>query len=662
MERVYLFFRPAARVSLFEALRDSGLVEVTTVPEAEAGHLLEGRTPGPGLSRSVSSVDARIALIGRLLEYLRPPGKFPPPRVPAGEVASLAAGVDLEGVAREVESLQKRENSLAALESALRKTRELLAGYSFFEGAPKHLSRPARRPGRAGMALLRLAGDSCPGFASALAGHDGFLAVLSRRRRELFVFAAWPASAGPAVARLIREHRAAEVELPPHRTAVPVTLVRLDRLARRNRSRRREAESRKDSLRRWLPALFALLEVSVQEREFLAAQDRAVASGRAAMLAGWIEKSRRRALLERVARLSPEVVVSVREPSRDEDVPVALRNGPLGKPFEAVGDLYGRTSYAGLDASPYLAFFFALTFAFCLADVGYGLMIVVLSLFLKRKFRSEPAGKMLTVFFYSGLATVLTGVLTNSWLGNFFRVFPFFPAGLPGFQERLALLSPVDNPADTMRFFYFALFFGFAQVSFGLMLKAAAAIRRAGPAGAASSLPPLACQLGIPLLAALFFLRGRLPFADAAIRVLVPVLAVSAALIVRHQFRLYRDIVERLFWAVYSLYGLVVGNLVADTLSYARIFALGLTSALLAVTVNELALMAGAVPLVGFLAAFLVLAAGHLFNLFISGLGSFVHTSRLQYLEFFTKFYEGGGRPFDPLRLEYRYLEVEGAS
>jgi V/A-type H+-transporting ATPase subunit I len=148
-------------------------------------------------------------------------------------------------------------------------------------------------------------------------------------------------------------------------------------------------------------------------------------------------------------------------------------------------------------------------------------------------------------------------------------------------------------------------------------------------------------------------------WAENAVRAILIVLAFSAATVFYRQFQLYRDIVQRLFWSVYTVYNLVVGNLVSDVLSYARIFALGLTSALLAVTVNQLALMAGAAPLVGLPVALLVLLGGHTFNLFISTLGAYVHTSRLQYLEFFNKFYLGGGRPFEPLRRNYRYLKVE---
>ena len=155
-------------------------------------------------------------------------------------------------------------------------------------------------------------------------------------------------------------------------------------------------------------------------------------------------------------------------------------------------------------------------------------------------------------------------------------------------------------------------------------------------------------------------MRGRLPWAEPAIPVTGLVLGVAALLIIYYQWRTQSDLVLKIFFAPYTLYGLVVGNLLGDTLSYARIFALGLTGGLLAVTVNQLAGMTGAIPVIGTLFFLLLLLGGHAFNLFISTLGAYVHTSRLQYLEFFTKFYESGGRPFDPLRKQYRYLQPDG--
>ncbi|MCM8777920.1 MAG: V-type ATP synthase subunit I, partial [Candidatus Omnitrophica bacterium] len=117
----------------------------------------------------------------------------------------------------------------------------------------------------------------------------------------------------------------------------------------------------------------------------------------------------------------------------------------------------------------------------------------------------------------------------------------------------------------------------------------------------------------------------------------------------------------KFFWAFYGAYNVIAGNLLGDVLSYSRLFGLGLTTAVLGLVVNEMVFMSKGIPFAGYIIAVLLFIFGHLANLGINLLGGYVHTSRLQYLEFFTKFFEGGGRPFSPLKepRQYTYLKPE---
>jgi len=118
-------------------------------------------------------------------------------------------------------------------------------------------------------------------------------------------------------------------------------------------------------------------------------------------------------------------------------------------------------------------------------------------------------------------------------------------------------------------------------------------------------------------------------------------------------------LIMRLFWALNGGYSVIASNLLGDILSYSRLFGLGLTSAVLGFVVNEIVFMSTGIPFVGYVLGFLIFIVGHSGNLAISLLGGYVHTSRLQYLEFFTKFFESGGRSFSPLKeiREYTYIE-----
>jgi len=109
-----------------------------------------------------------------------------------------------------------------------------------------------------------------------------------------------------------------------------------------------------------------------------------------------------------------------------------------------------------------------------------------------------------------------------------------------------------------------------------------------------------------------------------------------------------KEIMLKLFWAFYGVYSIFAGNFLGDILSYSRLFGLGLTTAVLALVVDEMVFLAKNIPYFGLIIAGIIFIIGHFGNLVINLLGGYVHTSRLQYLEFFTKFFEGGGRPFSP--------------
>ncbi len=108
---------------------------------------------------------------------------------------------------------------------------------------------------------------------------------------------------------------------------------------------------------------------------------------------------------------------------------------------------------------------------------------------------------------------------------------------------------------------------------------------------------------------------------------------------------------------ILSLYDII--GYFSDILSYSRLFALGLSTAVLAVVVNNFVMLFKDIPFVGFILAALVFIIGHFFNMLISGMGAFIHSTRLQYVEYFTKFYEGGGTPFKPFKIITKYIKVQ---
>ena len=378
------------------------------------------------------------------------------------------------------------------------------------------------------------------------------------------------------------------------------------------------------------------------------------------LLTGWITKRALPNLKRHLKERFPVVALYFRDPEKGEDVPTVLENRALVEPFEAVTDLYGRPLYKGMDPSGLLSIFFILCFATCLSDSGYGLLLAIFSFVLLKKLHLSEMGKRLCrLFLFSGLATIVVGAMTGSCFGDLLERMPFPP--LKRFKETLTFLAPIEDPQDMMRFFYLALLFGYLQVSSGVMIKLAKSIRGYGAAGL-KNLAPFLIQLGLPLwILALLSRREILPFSflgDSFFYCLSALLIFVFLFVVFQQFAEQQGIFMKCFWAGYSIYGMVVGNLLSDTLSYSRLFALGMTTGLLAIVINQLVSLALPTPYLGVILGILIFCFGHLFNLGINVLGAYVHTSRLQYLEFFTKFYEAGGRVFKPFRIERKYTII----
>ncbi|MFH0795795.1 MAG: V-type ATPase 116kDa subunit family protein [Candidatus Omnitrophota bacterium] len=693
MERVYLLLPEVKKEVLIKELEEAGLMELTEIPEEEFPVLsVPSSFSGPEevLKEKAKKVEENLAQLNYLLEFLKPDKtetQITSPGFPLttrgndregtrgnDKFAELVSSFPLPEFFTESKSLERHLTEIQNLSNRLQKAAEEITPLISLDVPLKDL----KQTDHIGMLLCRVDTRQSPchtpkNRSKSIAGRvlrrnlstfyqeldnieDIQTLSISNRKKSVILFLAFWKDNEKKINEILGGLKAEIIYPPDYRKTPTEAVARIQRLLEKNSQRLERLKIKKNTLRNNLPQILTLLDLYLIQKEEISAQYKMRATERVAILSGWIRSKDWQHLETRLRDSFPEIGLIHRKPKEGETVPVALENGPVGRPFEAVVDLYGRTTYQGFDPSIYLSVFFTLSFAFCFSDLGYGLVLASLSLWLMRRFKSESARKMLKVFAASGIAAAFAGIITNSWFGNFFSLFPAL-SHLGKLQARIALISPTDNPADTMRLFYFTLIFGYIQITTGIFLKLKESIRRFGTRGALESAPPLFFQIGIPLLAILLLLRTKSAAAANAIPVVGILLAISAILIISNSWRSYREIVLKLFWSANTIYGLIVGNLLADVLSYARIFALGLTSGLLAVTVNQLAGMARVFPIVGPLAFIIVLLVGHTFNLFISTLGSYVHTSRLQYLEFFTKFYESGGRTFNPFRKVYRYIQ-----
>lgn len=364
---------------------------------------------------------------------------------------------------------------------------------------------------------------------------------------------------------------------------------------------------------------------------------------RTALLVGWIRSDMAEDVKNRLEKAVGAFHWDLQEPVPGDEPPVVLETSEAVEPFQMVTSLYGLPDYREIDPTPYIAPTFALFFGICMSDVGYGLIIAFTTwLAIKKLPLERTVRQAMKVLFWGGIAAALFGPLCGSYLGLPFN-------SLPPILQKITIF-PADNP---MSFMIFALIVGFVHVHIGLFMGILKK-KRMGLLweGICTKLP---WMILLPSLALLLF--GEQMNLPPGIRSILPAVCIvaSVAVIILTPVGL-RNPFARVGLGLYNLYGIT--GFLGDVLSYSRLMAFGLVTGGIAGVINQLSMMVWKIPYAGILFAFVLLLFGHSFNIAINMLGAFVHTARLHYLEFFGKFYDGGGKSFKPLQKETRYSFV----
>ena len=363
----------------------------------------------------------------------------------------------------------------------------------------------------------------------------------------------------------------------------------------------------------------------------------------------WASKGTFKILKRILPEEFPSVFVEKIKKKKGERVPVVIYNKKYMEPFEAVTRVYGMPKAEELDPTPYLSVFFAVFFGMCLSDAGYGLILLLLSV-LSVKFLklSKDFKRLLKLMTYCSVTTIAVGVLYGAYFGialsdlssSFFR----------DLLLRAQVIDPIKSPLQIMGI---ALVFGFIQFWFAKAINVKYLLGRGKVKEAL--LGDFIWVLAIGAL--LFFGLTKIFFPSLASMGLYTLLAAAGLLIITQGHK-QKNVLLKFATGVLSLYDLV--GMLSHILSYSRLLALGLTTSVIALVVNVIALLVrDMIPYAGVVVMVLVLIGGHLFNIAINILGGFIHSARLQYVEFFPKFMEGGGRIFKPLKKEYKYAKVK---
>ena len=341
--------------------------------------------------------------------------------------------------------------------------------------------------------------------------------------------------------------------------------------------------------------------------------------------------------------------MEIHEPDyENEDVPVLIENKSFAAGVESITDMYSPPSNKDVDPNPIMAFFYYAFFGLMLSDAGYGLLMLIFAIFAKKKLKvTGNLKKTADMVLYCGISTVFWGVMFGGFFGDLIAVVGEKFLGMADVPSFAVWLEPMNNSIELL---LYCFLFGILHLMVGILIRGYMLIRDKNYLGAiCDTIPVMVFVVGFAIVGAGFFTEIPQNIKSMGTKVLL----VGAVLIVLTAGRSSKNILGKLGGGLYGLYNAASGYL-GDILSYSRLLALGLVTGVIANVINLLGAMTG--NIITFVLIFLI---GHTVNIAINLMGTYVHTSRLQYVEFFSKFYEGAGRSFTPFKIKSKFFTIK---
>ena len=381
------------------------------------------------------------------------------------------------------------------------------------------------------------------------------------------------------------------------------------------------------------------------------------------LISGYVPKKAVAALEKALDRFV--LNMEVEEVPEEEEAPVLLKNNKFTESVEGIVASFGLPAKGEIDPTAIMSFFYVFFFGMMLSDAAYGILVFLVCFILVKKFPRMDSSmrKSLKLFMYGGLSTLIWGILFGGYFGDAIDVVArtFFHVNVPeGGLVKALWFVPLNDP---MKLLLYSMAFGLIHLFTGLGIKGYLLVRD-------KKYLDFFCDVvlwyvflsGLLLMlipSSLFASISQMdpsafpPAMSAAGKALAVIGLIGLVLM---SGRSSKNMVLRLALGLYDVYN--VTGWLSDVLSYSRLLALGLATGVIASVVNQMGSMMGdSIP--GAIVFILVFIIGHAMNLAINLLGAYVHTNRLQYVEFFGKFYEGGGKPFEPFWANTKYVDVK---
>lgn len=658
LKKAELYYHKSVHDEIAAVLQEAGACQVIGSPgEVRPSELEARRTEG----------EERLADVRYLMRALTPHYQDPissldrmlgeRPVVSMSELSQLASETDLSSVCAKVRDIERETGEVRMELSQARTNRSLLARLSFLPYSLSALTEGTRTlKGVAGTVKA----EQLSAFKAAVGDLSRFskdadltLAPQDEKAQDVPVVLLFSRSREAEVMEACAKSGFSPMEVPSELTGtVPEEFEKLEAAIAELEGREAAlAAEMTEAATKWMPTVQRLSDYwnSLSQRyEALCGSDETDST---LFTQFWLpakEAARVQGALEAV---SPNVALFLSDPAPDEEPPSLLENVNCVRPFNILTELYSPPHYRGIDPTPLLAPFFFVFFGMCLGDAGYAIVMLGAIWWLFKKYKRVPLGvrDFIVLFAYSAVATFIYGVISGSFFGNFIDAFlPFLAPA----KNALMLVDPMTNPMQVLGI---SLLLGVIHLMFGVLvaayekLKAKEFIDAIGADISWFLLIVGLCLLGTGM-------GGMLPAHFTEIGKAMSIIGAVIIFLYAGRGKGW-NIPARVISGFLALYGST--SYLGDILSYSRLLALGFGSAVIGMIINLLGGMAADIPYVGWLVAIVVVVGGHLFSILINLLGAFVHPLRLQYVEFFGKFYTGGGEPFTPLALSEEFVRVK---
>ena len=662
MMKFRAIFPQAVRERVISGLHEAGVVQLKEISEVEVARGAVGE--------EVYELSALIAKFREMHEFLGPPAK---PIVSAeltyAQTLEKARKL-LSKVEPKLKALESRSEELARRREELLSQKELFENFRDIEFPLDYLSSTEKIQ----IVVGRIAHERVRGFCdSAMETLEKkvFVAAVGKGAERILIVAC-RAEDRPKLSPLFYVHEVELLEVPPIPERPDSALKAIEKKLVELEAERAELEKvRKRVAKAKAGEVGAILELLELQIERLRAGGLFGYTEATVVMEGWIPAKVKLEPVLRAAAKGRYILRSYAPQKVEiEAVPIQLENPQAIKDFELLTETYGLPRYDEVDPTPYLALTFPIFFAICLSDAGYGLVIGIFlasGLWIAKAF---PRNLRMVLLVASAL-TVVAGVLMGGWFGV---------TELGGTRIASLWVNPLENPIPILKL---AVFVGILHIllGFGGAAMVKDAFRRDWDGLFLTHLPKILtvlgffglsfCALGVSLREfGIDFAFPKMKLFDAFNPVapavgLVTVFRVlfylGLGMGVAGAIRTGRGIREKFSGSISTVYG--VTGFVADAASYCRLMALGIATGIIAYAINFILVWLYGTPsgilaiplLILFTIVFFV---AHCFNIFIQYLGAFIHTMRLHYVEFFGKFFEGGGEKFAPFKAKRLFTRV----